>query len=82
MLTSRLRRVARLVAALQVAALVVPVTALSAIEPPRNTEGTGSGRGGGGLAGTGFDVWQVALVGVALVAVAMLLMRRAARDRR
>ena len=66
-----------------VVALAVPAVALAAQGPggagrqPTGPGGGGGGAGGGGLAQTGFDAWQVALLGAALVAAALFLFRSA-----
>ena len=64
-------------------ALAMPVVALAGTGGAGGAEiqgggetSLGRGAGGGGLAGTGFDAWQIAVVGVVLIVGAVLLLRR------
>ena len=70
---------ARVVLTAFVAALVLPAVALAQGGPgagiQRPEDPTSEQTARGGLAATGFEVWQIALLGVVLVAVALVLLR-------
>ncbi len=61
------------------AALAVPALALAQAPPGEGgavvEPGQGGEAGGGGLAATGFDVWQLALAGVLCIALALALLK-------
>ena len=81
-MSSRIRRFAWAAFATAMIALTLPLAALAQAgeESPTGDAGStpagGHGGAGGGLAGTGFEAWQVGLLGLGLVVAALVLFRR------
>ena len=74
---------AALVAALALA-LSLPAAALAQEDQPQGDVGGGNSQtetGGGGFAATGFEAWQLGLVGLVLIGGALVVLRRPKRVR-